>query len=108
MPVIDPDREIIEPEFGQHVTGCRTNLSFHNHRTRTQNIDVALVELAKPPAGRAVSAPDRLNLITLEKLRQLVLVLGHHTRQGNGQIITKCQISLASLLVFTALEYLED
>ena len=49
-------------------------------------VEVALDELAEPPLGRPLAAEDRADRIPLERHAQLVDVLGHEPRQGDGQV----------------------
>ena len=97
--MIQPDREIVEAEPLQHVAHRRQQFDLDEVRRRADRVDVALKELAKPPARRAIGAPDRLNLIALEKPRQLVLVLGDDARERHRQVVAQRQIRSAAGLV---------
>src|SRR5688572_27177177 len=72
--------EVFETKVRQYITSSRANFSFNDHRARAQYINVTLVELTKPSARRPVCAPHRLNLVTFEKLRKLVAILGNEPR----------------------------
>src|SRR5437016_7441482 len=106
--MIQPDHEVLEPKPGEHVCdGCQ-QLGFNNERRRTNSVDVALVKLTKSPSRRPVRPPDWLNLIPLEKPRQLVLILCDHSRQGNGEVVAKREICTARRLVLASLQNLEN
>ena len=64
-----------KPSLRQHLADRREEFRLDDRRRRSDRVDVALIELAEPSARRPVRAPDRLNLIALEELRQLVLIL---------------------------------
>ena len=71
------------------------DLRVHDRRRRPDRVDVALVELAEPPARRPIGPPHRLNLIALEERRQLALILGDHASERNGQVVAKREVGLA-------------
>src|SRR5262249_6088645 len=77
-------------------------------RRRTNRVDIALIELAEAASCRPVGAPNGLNLVALEKPRQLVLILCNHARQRNGQVVTQRQVGLTARLVLAALQDLEN
>ena len=106
--MIDPDDEVGEPEPLEHVGHRGAQLGFDHHRFRSDGVDVALIELAKPAARRPIGAPDRLNLIPLEEPRQLAPMLGHHPRQRHRQVVAQRQIGLAGRLVLAAAKHLEN
>ena len=107
-PVIHAQGEVDETELGQNIRYRRHLLDFDDWRGRPDRVDVALVELAEPSARRPVGAPDRLNLISLEELRQLVLVLRDDARERHGEVVAQGEIGLAALLVLAAAEDLEN
>src|ERR1051325_1782168 len=108
LAIIQTDREITESQRRKHVTCGGANLCLHYHRTRTQHINVALIELAKAAARSPIGAPHRLDLITLKKLWQLVLILRHHTCKRHRQVVTQRQISLAGFFMLATLENFEN
>ena len=65
-----------------------------------------MVELAKAPTRWAIGAPDGLNLVPLEKLRQLVVILRHDASERNSEIVPQRQIGLAAGPVLSAAENL--
>ena len=89
LPMIQTNREVIEPQRNQCIARRRNQLCFHDHRFRAEHINVALIEFAKAPTRGAIGAPDRLNLIALKKLWQLVLILGDDAGERNCQIVTQ-------------------
>src|SRR5438477_8857656 len=89
LSMIQTNREVIESQRHQRITGCRNQLSFDDHRFRPKDIDIALIKLAKAPTRGTIGAPDGLNLIALEKLWQLVLILGDDAGERNCQIVTQ-------------------
>src|SRR5438067_1708857 len=106
--MIQADLEVAEPKRCQNFAYGSELLDFNHRRRRADRIDVALVELAKPSAGGPVRPPDRLNLIALEELRQLVLVLRNHACERHGEIVPKREIRLPACLVLPAFEDLEN
>ena len=70
----------------------------HRQRILADDVDVALVELAEAPFLRALAAVHALDLVAAERKRQLVLVLGHITGQGHGQVKAQRQFGRAALL----------
>ena len=67
-----------------------------------------IIQFAKAAARRTIGAPDRLNLVALEELRQLVLILRDYARQRDSQIVSQREIGFAALFMLTALEDFED
>src|SRR6266498_1543066 len=106
--MIYSNHKITEAQRDQGITGGGDQFRLDDHRFRSQHIDVALIELAKAAARRTICAPDRLNLIALKKLWQLVLILSDDASEWDRQVITQRQIGLASLFMLTALENFED
>ena len=87
LPVIDPDLELREPQRVQHLRHRRAHLRLRDQRARPRDVDVALIELAKPPLAGSVRAPHRLDLVALEEFRQLVL--RHHPGQRHRQVVAQ-------------------
>ena len=56
---------------------------------RTDDIDVALIELAVASFLRTVCTPYRLNLEAFERKTEFLAVLNHITRKRNGQVVTQ-------------------
>src|SRR5437763_1123550 len=106
--MIQANREVFEAECDQSIARCGNQLSFDDHRSRTEHVYIALIELAKAAARGTIGAPDRLNLVTLEKLRQLRFVLRDDARQRHRQIVTQSEVSFARLLMLAAFENFED
>src|SRR5206468_6360038 len=107
-PVIEPDRELLEPERRHHVADRRKKLRLDDERGGAHGVDVALKELAKAPARGPIGPPDGLNLIPLEEARQLVLVLRDHARERDGQVVAERKIGLAGSFVLAAAQDLEN
>src|SRR5262249_10376039 len=74
---------------------------------RTDRVDVALIKLAEPSTLRPVGAPDRLNLIALEKPGQLVLILGDDPGQRHGEVVAQREVGRAGRLMVTPPQDLE-
>ena len=64
-------------------------LQLTNETVRTNDIHIALIELAVTSFLRTVGTPNGLNLEAFEGKRELFAVLYHVTRKRNGQVITK-------------------
>ena len=60
-----------KPSVVEHVADGGAQLRLGDRRRRADGVDVALVELAEAALARPVGAPDRLDLVALEELRQL-------------------------------------
>ncbi len=108
LTMIETYDEIVESEPLQHFVHRRQQLNLHRERRRANGVDIALIELAEPPARRTVRTPDRLYLVSLEKARQLVLILRNYARQRNSQVVPEGQIGLPPALVLAAPQNLED
>src|SRR5262249_52055131 len=108
LPVIQSDPEVAESECVQYLGDGDQDLRLDDWRRRSDRVDVALIELAKAAARRAIGAPHRLNLIPLEELRQLVLVLCNDARERDGEVVAQREVGLAGVLVLAALENFEN
>ena len=106
--MVQPYHEILKPQLRHHVADGGEQLRLDDARRRANRIDIALEELAEPPACGPVGTPDGLNLVPLEELRQLVLVLGDDTRERNREVVTQREIRLAARFVLAALQNLEN
>src|SRR5215210_4625671 len=100
--------EVIEAERRQRLARGGAQLGFDDGQACPRHVNVALVELAEAPARGAVCAPDGLNLVALEKLREPLAVLCDDARERHRQIVAQRQIGFAGLLVLAALEDFED
>src|SRR5688500_11320052 len=87
--VIQQDSVICESQTRHDFADRRQELRLDDERRRSDRIDIALEELAESPARGAIRTPDRLNLIPLEELRQLVLILRDDPRQWNSQVVAQ-------------------
>ena len=107
-PVIQTNHEIVKAEPAKNFADGREQIDLDDQGRRTDRVDVALIELTKSPARGAIGAPDRLNLIALEELRQLVLILRHDTGERHRQIVPEREIRFPAGLVLAALQNLEN
>ena len=105
--MVHANDEIAEPELAQHITDRRADLCLDNRRRRPDRVDVALVELAKPPSRGSIRPPHRLNLISLEELRKLPPMFRDDARERDGEVVPKREIGLARRLVLTSPQHLE-
>src|SRR4051812_25130142 len=96
--MIQLHREIIEAETRQHVADSGAQLDLDGRGSRSDDVDVALIELAEAPARRTVGAPHGLNLVSLEELRQLSAMLGDDPRQRDGEVVAQREVGLAAVL----------
>ena len=106
--MIQADGEVVEAECCQYVARGGEDFSFDDGRACADAVNVALIELAEAPARGAVCAPDGLNLVTLEELRELVAVLRDDARERHRQVVAQREVCLARLLVLAPLEDFED
>ena len=88
LAVVQADRERSEIQLFKNMIDDRRHLRIVIKRQRllTDHIDIALVELAETALLRTFAAEDFAHLIPLEGECQIILVLGHITGQGNGQV----------------------
>ena len=98
----------VKPKALEDVADRGADLRLDHRRGRADGVHVALVELAEASLARPVGAPDRLNLVALEELRQRAVILRDDARQRHGQVVAQRQIGLARLPLLAALEDLED
>src|SRR5712692_7377056 len=63
LAVIHQDLEIGEAQVLEHLADRRDLLGLDNRRRGTDRIDIALIELAKPPSRGPIGTPDGLNLV---------------------------------------------
>src|SRR5688572_34512 len=89
LPVVESNPKVPKAKLNEHIGGGREDLGLDGHRRRTDGVDVALIELAKTALLRAVGAPDGLNLVALEELRQLRSVFGHHARKRHRHVVAE-------------------
>ncbi len=106
--VIQDNREVLERQPLEHLGYRADLLRFDHRRRRSDGVDIALVELPEPPAGRTLRSPDRLDLVPLEDLRQHRLVLGDDASEGHRQVVAQREVRLARCLVLASLQNLED
>src|SRR4029453_1787210 len=90
--MIHANDEVVESELRQDVAHSRADLGLDHHRTRSDRVDVALIELAKSSARRTIRAPDWLNLVAFEEPWQLPAVLGDDTRERDRQIVPQGKV----------------
>src|SRR5262249_48319134 len=108
LTVVQSNREVVEAEAQQDIRHRRENLRFDTWRGRSDRVEIALIELAKPPARGPIGAPDRLDLVALEEPRQLVLILRDRTGQRHGEVVAQGEVRFAGVLVLAALQDLEN
>ena len=106
--VVQPDHEVLETEPLQHVGDRGAQLGLDDHRSRADGVDVALIELAKPPARRPVRPPHRLDLVALEEPRQLPAMLGDDAGQRHREVVAQREVGFARRLVLAAAQHLEN
>src|SRR2546423_3531066 len=108
LSMIQTNGEVIESKRNQRIACRGDQFRLYDHRTRAEYIDVALIELPEAPPRGTIGAPNGLNLIAFEKLRQIVLILRDDARERNRQIVAQREIGLAGLFMLAALENFED
>ena len=64
--VVHADLEGLETEAAEDLADGGEQFDLDHRRRRADRVDVALIELAEPAAGRPVGTPHRLNLVPLE------------------------------------------
>ena len=100
--IIDLDHELREAEGAHRVRDGGDRLRVGQHRGAAHGIDVALVELAETPALGTIAAPDRGDVVTLERQDEIVGVQRRHARQRHRQVVA--QPDLAPALIGEAIE----
>ncbi len=100
LAVVDLDRERPDAEIAEHAVddGRKLGVVAHRELILADDVDVALVELAESSALRALAAIDALDLVTAEREREIVLVLGDVARERHREIEPERQIGLLALL----------
>ena len=100
LAVVDLDGERADGQVGEDRVDDRRALGVVAHRqlVLADDVDVALVELAEPPALRPLAPVDPLHLVAPEREGQLVLVLGDVARQRHGQVEAQRQLGVCRLL----------
>nr|WP_238695100.1 hypothetical protein [Ornithinimicrobium flavum] len=88
LAVVDLDGEGADGQVGEDAVDDRRRLGVvpHGELVLADDVHVALVELAEPAPLRALAAVDALHLVAAEGEGELVLVLGHVARQGDGEV----------------------
>ena len=84
--VVDPDAAIFEPECRERRRGRGDQLDLGERRSLTDDVDVALDELAKPALLGPLSPPHWCDLNRAENLRQLRLMRRVEPRERHRQI----------------------
>src|SRR5207244_1582447 len=106
--MVEANLEILKSQPSKNFADGGQKFGFHHGACGPDGVNVALIELAEPAPGRPVGAPDRLNLIALNKPRQLVLILRDDARQRHRQVVPQGKVGYAARLVVAAAENLED
>src|SRR5688500_11486924 len=92
LPIVYANSEIIKTQPVQDPADSRKNFGFDDHGIRADRIDIALIKFAKAAPSRAVGAPDWLDLIPFEKLREFVSVISNDTGERNGKVIAQRKV----------------
>ena len=67
MPVVDADRELVEPDARKQIVDDQRGLDVGGDGRRADRVEVALHELAVAAALRVLAAPHRGDVIALER-----------------------------------------
>ena len=78
-----------EAQLLQDLRAGVEDLGFDQLAGGTDDIQVALVELAKAPLGGAVGAIDGRDVVAFEVAGQLIAVLGDDAGERHGQVVTQ-------------------
>ena len=94
LAMVELDGEIADRQPFKHRRDDRRDLRIEARRQAVlaDHIDVALVELAETAALGALATVDALHLVAPEREREVVLVLGHVSRQRHGQVEAQGQL----------------
>ncbi len=65
--MVEMQREVSKTETLEDLADGREDLRFGDEAVGPDDVDVALIELAKAPPPRAIGAPHGLDLIAFEK-----------------------------------------
>ena len=84
--VVHPERHA-DPQLSEDPLDDLDQFDLVEQRARADNIDIALVEFAVAPLLRPVGTPYGLDLVALERQRDLGAVLHDIPRKGNGQVV---------------------
>src|ERR687897_154629 len=94
----DPDRELRDADRFQGLRHDGDHLGIGKWRRRTGDVGVALPELAEAAALRIFRAPDRGDLVALEREDEVVLMHCHDAGQGHSQVVAQPNLPTAGVL----------
>ena len=103
--IVQSHAGMLQAQRADRLTRSQNELDLRHLRADTENIDVALGELAKAPLLRPLGAPHRTDLDRLERIRELRVVVSIVARERHGQI--EPQAEVGELRVSTARGRLE-
>ena len=105
LAVVDADAELADRHFLEHAVDHARDFRFGEvgELLATDDVDVALVELAPPPLFclRRLAAPDALDLVAAERKRELALAHRDVARERHRQV--EAQRALGGGLVVVGL-----
>src|SRR4029077_19925783 len=77
------------PECFKSSRQDAANFCVSRHRSRTNRVNVELIELAKATRPRPLVPPYQADLIPAKGYREIVAVLGEYPRQGRRKIVAQ-------------------
>ena len=86
--VVDLDGDT-DAEAGEDLVDNLHEFDLIEERIGTNDVGIALVELAITAFLRAVGAPNGLDLVALEGEGEFLAVLHHETGEGDGEVVTQ-------------------
>ena len=96
LAVVDADPHGRDRQGGQrlgHHQG-QLDLVVEGQRVGAHDVDVRLAELAEPAVLGALAPPDLLDLVALERERELAGVLEHVAGEGHGQVEVQAELAV--------------
>ena len=84
--VVEKDNDI-QPEAGENRVGDLGEFHFIQQGITSDHIHVTLKKFTVTASLRAVRPPDRLDLVSFERERDLILMLNHKPGERNSKVI---------------------
>ena len=97
-PVVDADGKLAESDRAEQIVNDQRRFDVGGDRAGADRVEIALHELAVAAALGVFAAPDRGDVIPLERHAQLVGVLGHKPGQRHRQVESQADPTPAVVL----------
>ena len=95
--IVDPNREPLESECTEQIVNDERGLGVHRGANLADRVEVALHELSIAPPLGVLAAPNRADLIALERNAERSDVLGRETCERDRQIESHPDVAPATV-----------